>query len=75
MGDNYTYARVAKFIKDRKSLTDESVEGLEEIVMDSGKAQAILNASRSSMGKQRSFFRVQFSVSTSPLFQRISFIS
>ncbi|KAK2143636.1 hypothetical protein LSH36_824g00004 [Paralvinella palmiformis] len=50
VGDNYTYARVAKFIKDRKSLTDESVEGLEEIVMDSGKAQAILNASRSSMG-------------------------
>ena len=49
--DNYTYARVAKFIKDRKSLTDESVEGLEEIVMDSSKAQAILDASRSSMGK------------------------
>lgn len=48
--DNYTYARVAKFIKDRKELTDESVEPLEELVMDSAKAQAILDASRSSMG-------------------------
>ena len=48
--ENYTYARVAKFIKNRKELTDESVEPLEEIVMDSAKAQAILDASRSSMG-------------------------
>ena len=49
--DNYTYARVVEFIKDRKSLTDESVDDLEELVMDSAKAQAILDASRSSMGK------------------------
>ena len=48
--ENYTYARVAKFIKNRKELTDESVEGIEEIVMDSAKAQAVLDASRSSMG-------------------------
>ena len=45
------YAKVAKFIKNRKELTDESVEPLEEIVMDSAKAQAILDASRSSMGQ------------------------
>lgn len=48
--ENYTFARLAKFIKNRKDLTDESLEGLEEITMDSGKAQAILDASRSSMG-------------------------
>lgn len=48
--ENYTYAKLTKFIKNRKDLTDESLEGLEEIVMDSAKAQAILDASRSSMG-------------------------
>lgn len=48
--ENYTYARLAKFIKNRKELSEESLEGLEEITMDSAKAQAILDASRSSMG-------------------------
>lgn len=51
VNDNYTYAKVAKYIKNRKEFTDEMLEGLEEIVMDSAKAQAILDASRSSMGK------------------------
>lgn len=45
------YAKVAQFIKDRKSLCAESLEGLEELVMDSAKAQAIIDASKSSMGK------------------------
>ncbi|EFA10126.1 nucleolar protein 56 [Tribolium castaneum] len=48
--ENYTYARLAKFIKNRKELSEDSLEGLEEITMDSGKAQAILDASKSSMG-------------------------
>lgn len=48
--ENYTFAKVAKFIKNRKELSEESLEGLEELTMDSGKAQAILDASRSSMG-------------------------
>lgn len=48
--DNYEYARVAQFVKRRSSLTDESVEKLEEILMDSGKAQLVLDASRHSMG-------------------------
>lgn len=48
--ENYTYAKLAKFIKNRKDLTEESLQGLEEITMDSAKAQAILDASRSSMG-------------------------
>jgi len=48
--DNYTFARCAQFIKNRKELTDESVPLLEEIVMDNAKAQTILDASRSSMG-------------------------
>ncbi|NXA43709.1 NOP56 protein, partial [Eudromia elegans] len=50
VGDNATYCRLAKFIGNRKALAEESLAGLEEIVMDSAKAQAILEASRSSMG-------------------------
>lgn len=48
--ENYPYARLAKLIGNRKTLTEESLEGLEEITMDSGKAKAILDASKSSMG-------------------------
>lgn len=43
------YAKVARFIKNRKDLTDDKLEALEEIVMDSSKAQAILDATKSSM--------------------------
>ncbi|NXE99360.1 NOP56 protein, partial [Menura novaehollandiae] len=48
--ENSMYCQVAKFIGNRRELSEESLEGLEEIVMDSAKAQAILDASRSSMG-------------------------
>lgn len=51
VSDNYTYCRLAKLIGNRKELSEESLEALEEIVMDSAKAQAILDASRSSMGQ------------------------
>lgn len=44
------FAKVARFIKNRKELTEDKLEELEEIVMDSSKAQAILDASKSSMG-------------------------
>ncbi|XP_074109009.1 nop56 ribonucleoprotein [Cotesia typhae] len=48
--EHYTYARVAQFVKNRKELTADKMAELEEIVMDSAKAQAILDASKSSMG-------------------------
>jgi len=48
--ENYKYAKVAQYIKDRKSLTAESLEQLEEILMDSQSAQAIIDASKMSMG-------------------------
>jgi len=48
--ENYLFAKVVKYIGDRKQLTDEKVAGLEEIVMDAGKAAAILSAAKSSMG-------------------------
>ncbi|XP_077581770.1 nucleolar protein 56 [Stigmatopora nigra] len=50
VSDNAMYCRLAQLIGNRKDLTDESVESLEVVVMDNAKAQAILDASRSSMG-------------------------
>merc|ERR1711970_420805 len=47
---NHQYALCADFIKDRHSLSEASLEGLEQITMDSSKAQAILDAARMSMG-------------------------
>ncbi|KAF3420934.1 hypothetical protein E2986_03546 [Frieseomelitta varia] len=48
--ENHMYAKVAKLIKSRKEFTDEKLETLEQIVMDTAKAQAIMDASKSSMG-------------------------
>jgi nucleolar protein 56 len=48
--DNNTYAKVVQIVKNRKELTDELLEVLEECVMDSAKAKAIIDASKSSMG-------------------------
>jgi nucleolar protein 56 len=48
--ENYMFAKVASFIKNRKELSEDRLEELEEIVMDSAKAQAILDATKSSMG-------------------------
>ncbi|KAI4901484.1 hypothetical protein NFI96_012288 [Prochilodus magdalenae] len=50
VSDNSTYCKLAKLIGNRKELSEESLEALEEVTMDSAKAQAILDASRSSMG-------------------------
>uniref|UniRef100_A0A182N439 Nucleolar protein 56 n=1 Tax=Anopheles dirus TaxID=7168 RepID=A0A182N439_9DIPT len=50
VSDNYMFAKVAHFVKDRKSLSAESLPALEEILMDSEKAQAVLDAAKMSMG-------------------------
>lgn len=50
--ENYMYAKVARFIKNRKDMNEDKLEALEEIVMDSSKAQAILDATKSSMGME-----------------------
>ena len=49
--DNYTYVRTAEYIKNRKELTEDMREGLEEIVMDADKAEAIYAAAKMSMGQ------------------------
>ena len=51
------YARVVKITKNRKEMTDEMVTEIEEVVMDSAKAQAVIDASKSSMGKL--FFQIK----------------
>lgn len=48
--DNYLFAKTAHFIKDRRSLSEESIPALEEILMDSGKASLVVEASKMSMG-------------------------
>jgi nucleolar protein 56 len=50
------YAKVVKIVKNRKELTEELFEQLEEAVMDSAKARAIIDASKSSMGKRKTFY-------------------
>ena len=50
VSDNYMYSRVVYLIKNRKELDESKLEALEEIIGDSTKAQAVLDASRSSMG-------------------------
>jgi len=48
--ENALYAKCVKLIKNRKELTAEQLEELETILMDSGRAQAVIDASKSSMG-------------------------
>eukprot|EP01134_Creolimax_fragrantissima_P007116 CFRG7116T1 len=48
--DNYIYAKTARFVSDKSSLNDKSVEDLEEIVGDSAKAKQVFQAAKSSMG-------------------------
>lgn len=47
---------MAQLIGNRKELSEEHLERMEEVVMDAAKAQAILEASRSSMGQQKYIF-------------------
>jgi nucleolar protein 56 len=48
--DNFMYAKCVKAIKNRKELSENIVEQLEEIIMDSSKAKAIIDAGKISMG-------------------------
>merc|ERR1712168_876256 len=48
--ENALYAKVVKLVKNRKELTADKFEELEAILMDSARAQAVIDASKSSMG-------------------------
>lgn len=51
VSDNHKYARCALFIGDKKSLDEDSVDGLIEIVDDESIARAIIDTARVSMGQ------------------------
>lgn len=51
VNDNYKYAKCAVIIGDRKQLTEERIEELEEVLGDTAQAQAVVAASKSSMGE------------------------
>jgi nucleolar protein 56 len=48
--DNLTFAKCVRAINNRKTMKEDIADHLEEIVMDSAKAKAIVEASKSSMG-------------------------
>ncbi|XP_019864375.1 PREDICTED: nucleolar protein 56-like isoform X2 [Amphimedon queenslandica] len=48
--DNITYAKVANFIGDRKTFGSKKLEELTELLQDTSKAEAIMEAARVSMG-------------------------
>lgn len=48
--ENYIYAKLANYIGNRKELSEANLDELEELVQDREKAEAILDAARSSMG-------------------------
>merc|ERR1712071_34797 len=48
--ENALYAKCLKLIKNRKELAQDKFDDLETILMDSGRAQAVIDASKSSMG-------------------------
>lgn len=50
--EGHKFAQLAKFIKNKKTLSEESLPGLEEIVNDRDTAQKILDAARASMGNE-----------------------
>jgi nucleolar protein 56 len=51
VSDNYQYAKVAKFIKDKSQLTEDAVEALTEIIGDEDKAKEVVEAAKASMGE------------------------
>jgi nucleolar protein 56 len=51
VNDNYLYCRTAQFIKDKKTLTDDSKAGLVAILNDETKAQQVIDAAKMSMGQ------------------------
>ncbi|BFY98070.1 hypothetical protein BsWGS_01110 [Bradybaena similaris] len=50
VNDNYMFAKLTGLIGDRTKLTPDMESQIEEVVMDSAKAKAIMDAAKSSMG-------------------------
>ena len=50
VNDNYIYARVEKFVKDKSTLSADSLPELIEITGDEDKAKDMIEAAKASMG-------------------------
>lgn len=48
--DNIQYARVVGYVKDKSSLSEDSISGLTDLLQDEDQAKDVLEAARSSMG-------------------------
>ncbi|KAG0554392.1 hypothetical protein KC19_12G088000 [Ceratodon purpureus] len=51
VNDNYTYAKLVKHIKDKSSITNESLEDITEVIGDEDKAREVIEAAKASMGQ------------------------
>lgn len=54
INDNYLYAKVVKFVKDKSNLSEDHIAELTDLIGDEEKAKEILEAARSSMGQDLS---------------------
>ena len=52
VNDNYKFCRLCKFIKQKESISEDSLEDMEKITDDMETAKAVLKAARSSMGAE-----------------------
>ena len=50
VNDNYTYAKLVKFVKDKTCLTSKMLEEFTEVIGDVDKAWEVIEAARASMG-------------------------
>merc|ERR1712141_503351 len=50
VNDNYMFAKCVKLLKNRKEMLEDAISKLEEVVMDSAKAKAVVDASKTPMG-------------------------
>jgi nucleolar protein 56 len=48
--DNIQYARLVRLIKDKSTLTEDSLDGINAVLLDEDRARDVLDAARSSMG-------------------------
>lgn len=51
INDNYIYARAAKYVKDKSTLSEDAISELTDITGDEDKAKDIIEAAKASMGQ------------------------
>jgi nucleolar protein 56 len=51
VNDNYMYSKLVKYIKDKSSISNESLEDITEVIGDEDKAREVIEAAKASMGQ------------------------